>query len=105
MSENERDILEKIEEIKQISNRIEDELTSINITLKFLDIDQFNDLVEKIKEKKEELGVIKDKEEKLQNVYDKLIVMINECKGLVATSRVVFKARIKKKPSELKKNN
>jgi NADH/NAD ratio-sensing transcriptional regulator Rex len=87
MIEEERNLCEEVTEIKQIVDRIEDELISINTILRFLDVNRFNELIDKIRENQENLEIIKEKEEKLQNVYNALRIMINECKGIVAMTR------------------
>ena len=86
MSEN-KDIFDEVSEIRMIIDRLEDEIISINSKLKYLDIDSFNRIIDKIRKKEEALEVIREKEEKLQNVYLKLNNMINECKGVVSISR------------------
>ncbi len=82
-----KDVFDEVSEIRMIIDRLEDEIISINSKLKYFDIDRFNGIIEKIKEKQENLEVIREKEEKLQNVYVKLNTMINECKGCVSISR------------------
>ena len=76
MSED-KNVFEEVSEIRMIIDRLEDEIISINSKLKYLDIDRFNGIIEKIKEKQENLEVIREKEEKLKNVYVKLNTMIN----------------------------
>ncbi len=79
--ENERDLFEEVEEIKDYMSHIDERTSAIIDILNGLDFKEVERLAKELK----------GREEKLQNVYDKLNVMINEYKGFVSIQRGEFK--------------
>jgi hypothetical protein len=74
-------ILEYVMEIKRNHHYMEEKLDSIMDCIPAIDFQRMQELV----------NVINEKEEKVQNMYEKLNIMINETKGFLAMERAEFR--------------